>query len=586
MKSFFKNVLAVIVPLILFSVLSFFFMITFLAVLSPDDSVTVKENTVLHLDLNGKVLSERSNPDDFNLPLPIPLIGNVGDEPTAGINELKDAIRAASTSEKIKGIFLEAGTLAGGGPLMQDLHNELQDFKESGKFIISYSENYSELGYMLSSAADSLYLHPYGIVDLSGLASQGIYLRGMFDKLEIEPEVFKVGEFKSAVETFMNYERSEEDRLQTLEFLQDLDIINLETIAAARGKDLDELEEIRYELLIRKAEDAVDYGLAEAVHYRNDVVSKLEAMMDTDELEIITASDLNRSPEKIDRPTSRDRVAVLYASGDIGSDEGNGIQDKAMVKEIEKLRENDRVKAVVLRIDSPGGGVFASEEIRHQLELTQQEKPLIVSMSNVAASGGYWISMPADTIVAHPNTITGSIGIFGLFFNVQGFMENKMGIRADIVKTGQYSDLPNPARKMTRGEKAIFQELIEEGYDQFIDVVAKGRDMDETYVREVAEGRVYSGRRAFELGLVDVLGGLDVAVEIAAQKAGLEAYRVSDYPAQRSFVEQIFEDMGAEARTRTIREELGPFYPVYEQVQAVMRSQGVQARMPFDIVVD
>ena len=586
MKSFFKNVLAVIVALILFSVLSFFFMITFLAVLSPSDTVTVKENTVLHLDLNGKVLSERSNPDDFNLPLPIPLIGNVGDEPTAGINELKDAIRAASTSEKIKGIFLEAGTLAGGGPLMQDLHNELQDFKESGKFIISYSENYSELGYMLSSAADSLYLHPYGIVDLSGLASQGIYLRGMFDKLEIEPEVFKVGEFKSAVETFMNYERSEEDRLQTLEFLQDLDIINLETIAAARGKDLDELEEIRYELLIRKAEDAVDYGLAEAVHYRNDVVSKLEAMMDTDELQTITASDLNRSPEKIDRPTSRDRVAVLYASGDIGSDEGNGIQDKAMVKEIEKLRENDRVKAVVLRVDSPGGGVFASEEIRHQLELTQQEKPLIVSMSNVAASGGYWISMPADTIVAHPNTITGSIGIFGLFFNVQGFMQNKVGIRADIVKTGRYSDLPNPARKMTRGEKAIFQELIEEGYDQFIDVVAEGRDMDESYVREIAEGRVYSGRRAFELGLVDVLGGLDVAVEIAAQKAGLEAYRVSDYPAQRSFVEQIFEDMGAEARTRTIREELGPFYPVYEQVQAVMRSQGVQARMPFDIVVD
>ena len=586
MKSFFKNVLAVIVALILFSVLSFFFMITFLAVLSPSDTVTVKENTVLHLDLNGKVLSERSNPDEFSLPLPIPLIGNVGDAPTAGINELKDAIRAASTSKKIKGIFLEAGTMGGGGPLMQDLHNELQDFKESGKFIISYSENYSELGYMLSSAADSLYLHPYGIVDLSGLASQGIYLRGMFDKLEIEPEVFKVGEFKSAVETFMNYERSEEDRLQTLEFLQDLDIINLETIAAARGKDLDELEEIRYELLIRKAEDAVDYGLAEAVHYRNDVVSKLEAMMDTDELETITASDLNRSPEKIDRPTSRDRVAVLYASGDIGSDEGNGIQDKAMVKEIEKLRENDRVKAVVLRVDSPGGGVFASEEIRHQLELTQQEKPLIVSMSNVAASGGYWISMPADTIVAHPNTITGSIGIFGLFFNVQGFMQNKMGIRADIVKTGRYSDLPNPARKMTRGEKAIFQELIEEGYDQFIDVVAEGRDMDESYVREIAEGRVYSGRRAFELGLVDVLGGLDVAVEIAAQKAGLEAYRVSDYPVQRSFVEQIFEDMGAEARTRTIREELGPFYPVYEQVQAVMRSQGVQARMPFDIVVD
>ncbi|PTM11105.1 MAG: signal peptide peptidase SppA [Bacteroidetes bacterium] len=588
MKSFFKNVFSVFVALILFSILSFFFMVTFLAILSPSDTVTVKENSVLHLDLNGKILTERSSPDEFAIPLPIPLLGNVGDAPSVGIDELKEAIRAAAKSEKIRGIFLEAGSMAGGGPLMQDLHKELLDFKESDKFILSYSENYSELGYMVSSAADSLYLHPYGLIDLSGLASQGIYLRGMFDKLEIEPEVFKVGEFKSAVETFMNYERSDEDRLQTLEFLRDLDNINLETIAEARGMEFDDLKEISNELLIRRAEDAVERGVADAIHYRNEVIRKLEAITgaEEDELETISASDLNKSPEKLSRPTSRDRVAVLYATGDIGSESSNGIQDAAMVEEIEKLRENDRVKAVVLRVDSPGGGVFASEEIRHNLELLQEEKPLIVSMSNVAASGGYWISMPADTIVAHENTITGSIGIFGIFFNVQGFMENKTGIRADIVKTGRYSDLPNPARSMTRGERAIFQELIEEGYDQFIDVVADGRQMEESRVREIAEGRVYSGRRALELGLVDLLGGLDLAVEIAAQKAGLEEYRVSEYPAQQSFVEQLFSDMGASARTRTLKNELGPLYPLYEQAQSVLKNQGVQARMPYDIIVD
>lgn len=589
MKSFFKNVLAVLTALAIFFIFTFFLTLSLIAIFSPSESFVVEENSILHLNLNNKVLTERSLPDEFVIPMNVPLLGNLGEAPTVGMNELRKAIRSAAESDKISGIFLEAGSMSGGMALRQELRNELIDFKESGKFIISYDSYFSELGYHVASAADSIYIHPYGGIDFSGLASQGIYLRGMLDKLEIEPEIFVVGEYKSAVEMYMNYERSPADREQTLDFVTDLHSILLEDISESRNLEFERVKEINDGFLIRRVEDALEFGFVEGIHYKNEVEEILKTLTDREEdseLELVTIGNMNSSSEVIREPVTRNNIAVIYAAGEIGSETGIGIYDRNMTKEIAKARDNDRVKAIVLRVDSPGGQLFASEQIRHELELAQKEKPLVVSMGNVAASGGYWISMSADTIVAQSNTITGSIGIFGMFFNMEGLLENKLGINTDVVATGEFSDLPNMAREMRPAERAIIQGFIEQGYNQFIDVVSEGREMPEGEVREIAEGRVYSGLRAKELGLVDVIGGLDRSIEIAAEMAELDEYRIIAYPEQKTFFETLLEDLSGGVRANRIEKELGPLYPVFEQYQTIIRSQGIQARMPFDMVIN
>ena len=590
--NFIKSVLSVLLGLVIFFTVSFLLLIGLIAVLSPSDTVTVEDQSVLVLNLNNTQLVERSSPDDFSIPIPLPIIGTVGSDLTTGLDELRKAIRSAAESDKISGIYLQAGTVFGGMALLQELRNELAEFKaDSGKFVVSYSPIYSEAGYYLSTIADEVYIHPVGGLDFSGMASQGIYLKGLFDKLEIQPEVFVVGEYKSAVETFTRTSRSAEDREQTLDFLGDLHRFSIEAVAESRGMDIDRVMEINNQLLSMRVEDTKELGLTDDILYGDEVRSRIKALVgieEEDDLKLISVSNLNKSGEAVSESRSRDRVAVIYASGEIGSTSSSGIFDRRLVREIRRAKENDNVKAVVLRVDSPGGGVLASDQIRRELELLQKDKPLIASMGNVAASGGYWISLPADTIMAQSNTITGSIGIFGLFFNVEGLLSNKLGIETDVVSTGQFSDFPNPTRRMTATERRMFQDVIEEGYDLFIERVAEGRDMNEADVRQVAEGRVYSGQRAHELGLVDVIGGLDEAVVMAATLAGIEEdFRIIAYPEQKSFFENLLENMGGGARAqRQIKAELGPFYPVYEQLQQVLRMEGVMARMPYDIVID
>jgi len=588
--------MAVFTALVIFFILTFIFSLGFLAVLSPSETVVVEDNSILHLNLSNKVLAERSAPEDFAFPVDLPLVGNIGEAPTVGLDDLRKAIRSAAESEKIDGIFLEAGGLMSGQALHQELRNELVNFKESGKFIVSFDTYYSEMGYYLSSTADSIYIHPYGDIGFSGFASQGLYLRGMLDKLEVEPEVFVVGEFKSAVEMFMNYERSDEDREQTLDFLNDLHQVTLEAVSESRGLEFNRVKEINDQFLIRRPEDALEFGFIEGILYKNDVEKILKKMVasgeeneedeEDEDLNLITATNLNKSSEAIQDSKSRDRIAIIYANGEIGSESGVGIIDRNLTKEIERAKENERVKAIVLRVDTPGGSVLASEQIRHALALAAEEKPLVISMGNVSASGGYWISMPADTLVAQSNTITGSIGIFGMLFNAEGLLENKLGINTDVVTTGEFSDLGNTAREMRPNERAIIQEYIEEGYDRFINVVAEGRNMSEEDVRLIAEGRVYSGLRAKELGLVDVIGGLDKSLELAAEMAELDDYRTIAYPEQKTFFETLLEGMNKGMVQRQMKSELGPLYPIYEQYKTMMRYQGVQARMPFDVIVD
>ncbi|WP_026968676.1 signal peptide peptidase SppA [Algoriphagus terrigena] len=585
---FLGNVLAVIVGLFIFSILGFlvFFGIVGMIAASSETEVSVKENTVLHLDLNGRMLVEKTAEDELDLGF---LGSPFGGDLNAGLVNLKKAILEAKTNENIKGIYLNAGLIIAGQANLLELREALVDFKESGKFIITYDEAYSEGGYFLASAADEIYLNPMGAIDFNGFSSEGIFLKGLFEKVGIKPEVFRVGEFKSAVEPFILEKMSPENRLQTQYFLDDINNLAIAKIAETRGIALDSLKKINSEMLVRKAKDAVTYGLATALAYEDEVHTKLREKLgigEDDDIPTINATDLG-SLAKSKNITSGNRIAVILAEGDIvGGDVDGALSSDKFAKEIRKARKDENIKAIVLRVNSPGGSIVASDVIWREMTEAKKAKPLIVSMGEVAASGGYYISAPADTIVAQPNTITGSIGIFGLWFNVQELLNDKLGVTTDGVSTGQLSDFMNPTRELTEVERTIIQSSIEEGYETFISRVAEGRGMHPDSVKKVASGRVWTGTQAKERGLVDVLGGLNTAIEIAAGKidAG-DDYRVVYYPEQKTWVEDLLSDFGDKVQIKVLQAQLGENYFLIEKVKSLQHFQGIQVRMPQDIVI-
>ena len=585
---FLGNVLAVIVGLIIFTVLSFlvFFGIIGIIAASSEKEVKLEENTILHLNLNGRMLVERTTDDDFNFGS----FGNpFGNDMSAGLSNLKKAIAEAKTNEKIAGIYLNAGLIFGGQANLLELREALLDFKESGKWIVAYDEAFSEGGYFLASVADEIYLNPLGGIDFNGLSSESIFMKGFFEKVGIKPEVFRVGEFKSAVEPFILDKMSPENRLQTQYFLDDINSHAVGIIAQSLEMSKDSLMNINSKMLVRKPKDAVTYGLATELLYEDQVHAKLKEKLgleEDDDLPTINATDLG-GMAKTKNLTSKNRIAVIVAEGEIvdGSAEGV-ISSEKFAKEIRKARKDDDIKAIVLRVNSPGGSILASEVIWREMTEAKKAKPLIVSMGEVAASGGYYISAPADTIVAQPNTITGSIGIFGLWFNVQELINDKLGVTTDVVSTGELSDFMNPGRPLTEVERTIIQSQIEDGYETFISRVAEGRGMHPDSVRKVASGRVWTGSQAKERGLVDVLGGLETAIQIAVDKidAG-DDYRVVYYPTQKPWFEEFMSSFSDNVQARILKAQLGDQYPMYQKIQKIKNYQGIQVRMPEDITI-
>jgi protease IV len=583
---FLGNVLAVIVGLLIFSIMSFFLLAGLIAVISSsEEEIKIKENTVLVMNLDGRVLVERSSEDDPDFSS----LSFFGGVPTVGLTSLKNAIKSAKENENIKGIFLKGGTFIAGQAGIKELRDELKNFKDSGKFIVSYGEIYTENGYYLSSIADEIYINPSGLIEFNGLSSETLFFKGLFEKLEIEPQVFRVGDFKSAVEPFLLDKMSDENRLQTQSFLNDLNEFYLTEISESRGIDFETISDINSNMLVRKLKDATELNIVDGIWYEDQVIDLMKQKLGLQKEDKINTINISRTNKalKSKKKYSGNRIAVIVAEGEIMSGNSDGlISSEKFKEEIKKAKNDKNVKAIVLRVNSPGGSALASEVIWRELEQARKEKPVIASMGEVAASGGYYIAAASDSILAQPNTITGSIGIFALWFNAQGLLNNKLGITTDVVKTGRLSDFLSPTRKVSELERSIFQGQVEEGYDIFLDRVAEGRNITKEEVMKVASGRVWTGNQALENGLVDVLGGLEDAIEIAAVKAGVsDDYRVVYYPEFKPWFERFLNQFSNEVQTYYQRQKLGNLYPVYQQIESIKKYEGLMLRIPYDYLI-
>ena len=582
--NFLRNLLASFLALVIFSVIVFLLFLGMIAVLTQEEPVQVADNSVLHLELD-KPISEV----EFENPLEeLPVFS--GAPATIGLVQIKEAIRKAKTDDNIKGIYLEAPFVMAGMAITEEVRDALEDFRSSGKFVVAYAEFYSEGGYYLASAADHVYMHPEGFLEFNGLNTNVTFFKGLFDKLEIEPQVFRVGEFKSAVEPFVRKDMSEENRLQLSSLINSAYKNVIDNIAESRNVESARLMEISDNMLARKPQQGVEFELLDSLVYMDQVlaVMKEKAGIPQDEdLELIKLEQYKKTVSKYNK--SKNEVAVIVASGEIVPDKGdvNSIGSEKFSEEIRKAREDDDIKAIVIRINSPGGSFVASDVMWREIKLAGESKPVIASMSDVAASGGYYMAMACDTIVAQPNTITGSIGIFGIIFNLQGFLNHKLGITHDEVQTGKYSGLYTMVRPLTEQEKQIIQNDVEDGYETFIAKAAEGRDMTVEEIKEVASGRVWTGDQAKENGLVDILGDLDDAIKIAADKANLgDDYKVKYYPKQRTIFEEIMRDLEGDAQSKVIKQELGEFYPYLEAIKNVQKQQGIQTKMLYEFNLD
>jgi len=586
MLQFLKYVLATLVGLFLFMVIGFFLMVGIVGSISKDPETKLEANSVLKLNLN-RPIEEMAADDPFdNLNVP----GFSSTPSNVGLVQLKEAIANAKLDNNIKGIYLEANYPMAGYATVEEIRNALLDFKASGKFIFSYGEVYTEKGYYLSSVANRIFLNPAGGMELNGISSDYTFFKGTFDKLEIKPEIFKVGEYKSAVEPFIRENMSEPNREQTVSFLNSINDFTFQNIAKVRNLTAAELKNIADSLLVQKPADALKYKLVTDLGYYDQVDSTLRKQLKLEEdkkINYVTLSKYSKAPKTIQSNSSENRIAVIIASGEIVS--GNGgrenIGSDKIAAEIRKARLDKKVKAVVLRINSPGGSALASDVMWREVTLTRKVKPIVASMSDLAASGGYYMAMGCDQIVAHPNTITGSIGIFGMLFNVENFLKNKLGVTVDGVKTNRYADFPNLTRKLTDFERDVIQRSVENGYDVFTSKAAQGRKMTQYDLKKLASGRVWSGTEAVQNGLVDKLGGLEDAVQIAAKAAKLKDndYRVRYYPAKKNFLEELMSDMSEENEARAIRNQLGFLAPYAKTILQLKNLEGIQARMPYEL---
>lgn len=594
MKSFLKYTLATIVGVFIVHIILFILFMGVVGTIATLSNKTapVKPNSILTIQLNGEIFDRTSD----NLFDQIDFL-SMSSKNTFGLNNILQSIRKAATDDNIKGIYLDLTEIQGNfGALAttEEIRNALLQFKTSGKFIYSYSNlGYSQKSYYLATAADKIYVNPESPLLLAGMSSSISFYKETLDKLGIQPEVVKVGKFKSAVEPFISTEMSEANRCQVQRYLDSSWGTIVKGISKSRRISVDSIQAITDKFDIYTTKQFCDWGFFDGTFYEDEMLALLKKETNSDstaKLNTIGLNDYRKAPQ-VSTATGKDKIAIVYAQGEIGSEQSNTSIGPELAKTIRKVREDDKVKAIVLRVNSPGGSALTSEIIWREVDLATRKKPLIVSMGNVAASGGYYISCAADTIVADPSTLTGSIGIFGLFFSGEKLIKDKMGIQTNVVKTNEHSDfggsyplpLPISSRPLTAYEKNVLQNYVNQGYETFLNRVMAGRGISRDSLDAIAQGRVWTGEDALKIGLVDVLGGMDDAVKIAAAKAGLEHYSIVEYPVEKNPVEELLNSLTGSIKMRMMKEEMGAFYETWAKIKNTTEQQGLIARIPYDI---
>lgn len=583
MKDFLKFTLATVVGIVLSGIVLFFLgMITVFGIVASSKSeVHVKDNSIMTLELSGELL-ERSQDNPFSQ--------FFGDRmATYGLDDILSSIKKAKENENIKGIYIEATRLGSPYASLEEIRNALKDFKTSGKFIVSYADYYSQGLYYLASVSDKVILNPQGSIEWQGLASQPIFFKDLLQKLGIEMQVFKVGTYKSAVEPFISTEMSPANREQVSKYMNSIWGQLLSDISESRKIPVDSLNAYADKMMMfYPAQESVQCRLADTLLYKDGVRDYLKSLLKIDKDEKINTLNLSEMinvQKNVPKDKSGDILAIYYAYGDIDGSEDEGIVSKNVIKDLRDLREDDNVKAVVMRVNSPGGSAFGSEQIWHEVMLLKAKKPVIVSMGDYAASGGYYISCAADYILADPTTLTGSIGIFGMLPNVKG-LTDKIGLNFDVVKTNKYSDFGAIGRGLNNDEKSLVQMHIDNGYKLFVSRCAEGRKMSVGEIEKIAQGRVWSGKEAKQLKLVDELGGLDKALEIAAGRAKIKDYTVMSYPEKEDFFSKLMKSKSSGYIETQLQATFGDYYKSFSLIRNLKDADRIQARMPFDLNIN
>lgn len=583
-KIFFASMLGFIMGLV---VLFFIFIIIISASISSmkDEEVVISENSVLQLKFDFPLKDRTSNNpfENFNF-------NSMETKQNIGLNDILKSIKKASKDSKIKGIYLDLSTIQGGIATVDEIRTALLNFKKSGKFIYAFADYYSQGAYYLATAADKIYLNPEGQVSLNGLSAELMFFKGSLDKLEIEPQIIRHGKFKSAIEPFILEKMSDENRAQVSAFIDPIWMHISGNICTSRKISPDSFKEIVDSLKARSASDAYALKLVDKLSYFDEFTADLNKKLGKspdEKIKYVSLGKYRKAPEPkgTGTPFPKDKIAVIYATGSISNGMGDdeSIGSDHLSAALRQARKDDKVKAIVLRVNSPGGDALASEEIWREVFLAKKSKPVIVSMGDVAASGGYYISCAADKIVVQENTLTGSIGVFGLLFNAEKMLKNKLGITTDVYKTNPFTDMGSFTRPLTESERLILQGEVDRVYNVFTQRVADGRKLTQASVDSIGQGRVWAGARAIEIGLADTLGGLELAIDIAAEKAGIKEYRILQLPEQKDPLETLIQDFSTEVKTKITMEETGESYKYISALKDLLKRSGVQALSPYSV---
>lgn len=589
MREFFKYVFAtvvgVVISLVLFLV---FFIVLVVGIVKSslkENKVSVSNNSVLFLNLD-QAITERTSEDPFSK---LPVVGSEENK-SIGFNDVIHALREAKTDDNIKCVYLTVSSPQAGFATMREIRDALIDFKTSKKKIIAYSEVYTQGAYYLASAADKIYLNPEGALEFKGLKSQTMFFKGALDKLGVEAQIVRVGNYKSAVEPFFTDKMSDKNRQQVTAYLSSLYDTFLEGIAKSRNISAPVLHQIADDYKIQQPSDAVAYKMVDGLKYKDEIIDELKSLSGKDKksnLSTITINEYARNVSDDQDNNAKNKVAVIYANGDITGGEGSDQQigSERISRAIRKARLDSTVKAIVLRVNSPGGSALASDVIWREIVLSKKVKPVIASFGDVAASGGYYIACAADSIFVQPNTITGSIGVFGVIPNLQKLYNEKLGITFDGVKTGKYADIMSTDRPMTAGERLIVQNDVNRVYNSFITRVANGRKRTKAYIDSIGGGRVWVGTDAVKIGLADRTANFNQTIVSAAKKANIREYSVVEYPEMLDPLKSLMQNTTEKVKMYYAKQELGANYTIYEQIKSAISRSGIQTRMPFEIKI-